>query len=250
MRTGQRLDLFLRASWIAGVSLSRSFFTELRGRIANLTLHRAALDFLIVAVAYLAITEIFSKGAVIDVVSVPKGFQEEGYTVEVVAEGIREKIVEMAKVAERNAGREPIELLPIPRAPDFQVPGANVSLRAAIRYVQQRFHVGPDHITVQILSSQSGTPSSARGGKQRLEVAIGSEDGRIAAASAEITLRQPEEILPSIAQEVLAEADPDLLGVYLYDQGKINDAITMYKKAVELDPHSPYPYNGWGGRAE
>ena len=59
----------------------------------------------------------------------------------------------------------------------------------------------------------------------------------------------PEDVVRPIAQDVMDEADPYVLGVYVLDSNGPKDSEPHFKKATELDPKDARAFFALGHRA-
>ena len=238
-------------------SLGASIAGELGKRLGRMTLLRIAL---VVVIAWLALPIVWNNQPVIDVVNVPKALQDEGYSPEVTERRIKDEINQIEDAAETIARKRGVSLPADSDMPDLELPEANVSLQTVVRFVQHVLHIGPRHIVVDITMvsldadgypNARKVPPSIEGSKNssqdELEVAVYcAEDESDPPMPDRVQSKDLEKALPAIAQDVLSEADPYILAVYVDDHGNHDQAVTLYERAIELDPKDAYSYNGWG----
>ncbi len=247
------LRRFAIACWAAFRALGRSFLRESRTLLREWTAFKLAVAVAIVVVAGLVIPQIFSDQAVIDVVNVPKTFVDEGYTSEVVARQIVNKLNEIRKsvqIAERHTRVAFIALPSDSPLPNFEVPEVGISLQTVVRFLQQALHVGPHHFVVDVMLDAASASVDAAGnaGKGQLEIAVSrSPSGERGPIKEEILIRHPQDAMDLLARDTLEEADPNTLGLYFDSQRRYELAIKVYQTAIEIDPKkSADSYTGWG----
>src|SRR5713226_7260385 len=191
--------------------------------------------------------------------------QKQGYAPDVVAwrinDQIREKVIE----------RQPLKRLSTDSSlPDLQIPTANISLKATILFVRQLLRFPPDRIMVDVMLDHPPADNESAGAKSngpesrrtqlRVVVRRVPGSGSYSPAFEPFSSLNPEDVMQPIAQDVMDEAyqmvvDVDTKNAIPYNnwgnalafQGKFDEAIAKYEKAVGLDPkYAPAYNNNWG----
>lgn len=236
-----------RAAWAFFRALGVSLYAGTRYRLVQLTFFRLALRVVVLVVGISVIEEICNNNPVLDVVNVPKEFQDEGYTPDVVARMINDqmrKIDAEAKVLERQPLF--VELATDSPLPDLQLPGAGVSLKSAMLFVREVLRFPPERIivdlTLDIPATGDGKPPSS---EPQLRVIV----RRVGGASPtldQIPATDPDTTFFRLAQDVMTEADPYVLGVYLVDKNASERSRRCFQKATELNPRDALAFSAWG----
>jgi tetratricopeptide (TPR) repeat protein len=248
------------ANWALVRSLAASFCREALDRIESLTFFQIALRLLILVVSISVIQEVCNNNPVLDVVNVPEQFQKQGYTPDVLARRIKDQITEIdtkEKVIEQH---RLLQLATDSPLPDLQIPTANVSLKTAILFVRQLLRFPPVGIMVDVMVDYpTADKESTAADNESTGVKINRPDSRIAQlkivvrrgdkyfiARESFSTLDPEKVLSSLAQDVMDEVDPYVLGVYVFDNNGAKDSEPHFKKATELDPTDARAFFAWG----
>jgi len=220
-----------------------------------LTFFQIALRLLILVVSISVIQEICNNNPVLDVVNVPEEFQRQGYTPDVVARRVKDQITEIdakEKVIERQ---RLLQLATDSPLPDLQIPTANISLKTTILFVRQLLRFPPDRIMVDVMldyptGDKESTGVKTKGPdsrKAQLRVVVRRVPGGGYSSTVEpFSTLNPEDVVRPIAQDVMDEADPYVLGVYVLDSNGPKDSEPHFKKATELDPKDARAFFAWG----
>jgi Flp pilus assembly protein TadD len=204
-------------------------------------------------------------------ISVPKTVAESGYTADVAAQRLRDalnKVVEDAKT--RKNGPEVALQADLP---SIVVPTIGLSLETVAADIRTFFHIpGRWNISGELTITQKQLWLRLRmNGRDFYTSANGVDPERpddllapaaekvyeladpyIAAAS--LRYRDPDKSLV-IARRIIADGPEtdqsvpwahNLVGNIISDQHKDEEAITEYRKAIELDPHYAAPHNNLG----
>jgi len=201
------------------------------------------------------IQEIRNDNPVLDVVNVPEVFQKQGYTPDVVARRIKDQIRDVDAKEKVIVGQRLIQLATDSPLPDLQIPTANVSLKTTILFVRQLLRFSPDRITVDVMvdyptADKESTADKTKGvdsRKAQLRVIVRRVPGGGYSSAAEpFSTLDPEDVVRPIAQDVMDEADPYVLGVYILDNSGPKDSESHFIKATELDPRDARAFLAWG----
>src|SRR5216684_3131964 len=247
------------ATWALVRSLATSLYRETLHRIGRWTFFKIALRLLILIVAISVlpdvIQEIRNDNPVLDVVNVPEVFQKQGYTPDVVARRIKDQIRDVDAKEKVIVGPRLIQLATDSPLPDLQIPTANVSLKTTILFVRQLLRFSPDRITVDVMvdyptADKESTADKTKGvdsRKAQLRVIVRRVPGGGYSSAAEpFSTLDPEDVVRPIAQDVMDEADPYVLGVYILDNSGPKDSESHFIKATELDPRDARAFLAWG----
>jgi superkiller protein 3 len=233
-----------------------------------------AFSVLLIAVPLFLYWEWRRQIFIIDQIEIPKSLTEKGYTASVVAQRIADHIFDIQRIARVQKRENSIEIGG--SQIDFQVPVANLSTRAFVRYVKQVLGKVETRIRGEIIEETPGSFS----------IQLRTGDGRAtpcipAGASTDLT-----SILRLAAEQILMHCDPYMMtqfwffveetsgnfsrtyeaikyclsrtdskqhkraysawGNVLGRQRKFDEAVAKYTIAVELDSKFPSAYNNWG----
>ncbi len=236
---------FTRAAWAFFRTLGASLYAEAWYRIKRLTFFQIALILMI---------------GLTDVVNVPKEFQDAGFTPNVVARRINDKIREIdTEEKARTVELEPrfLELATESHLPDLQLPGAALSLKNAILFIRELLHFPPERITVDVTLDLPTIVSTA-GDEKTSGRQLGAEPLRVVVERVgdpsptvdQIGAIDPETTLFRIAQDVMFEADPLVLGAYLVENKAFARSERCFQKATKMNSQGAIAFIGWGAALE
>jgi tetratricopeptide (TPR) repeat protein len=211
----------------------------------------------------------------ITVFGVPPDFDKEGYSSQVVASKLADKISNILEVARSRAERLQVTSTFYETLPDIEIPEAKVSLRSAVQYTKELLGANPTRIGGEIIKDTKGLYVTVRIIKNNRRGDVYSQ-----------TFGGPEDkldrILDRAAEYVVRENDPYLLASYLYETGKTEkalelaqfcaynkpaeddawayilwglileehnqdeEAVSKYEKAIEINPNAALAYVDWG----
>jgi tetratricopeptide (TPR) repeat protein len=188
-----------------------------------------------------AIIDAFSlrNVVVIDSIVVPKALQDRGYTSQAVGDRIRNEIDNLERDTKTPTRKENFAAASDSELPDIQVPMTGISFDAVVRFLQDALPsvLQPPRITGEI-TCVSGSPAQQSGedsctGGLIATVRI-THSGRTAEApTSEIATspsRDPEVLMPKLAQSVVRLIDPYLLALYLDESRQKNQAAEMHAR--------------------
>jgi len=208
--------------------------------------------FLIVFLAALLVAvglELFRNTVNIEPIQVPKDLADKGYTPEVVAQRLGDKILEIRKDAQtlktlRAEGRGQVvpdvslTALPEKRLVDIDVPGTGIPVRSLLRYIRDFLGIHEETIRGEI---------THEGKKLRLRLRVGSH-GAVPDPPAR-SETELEDLLHLGARGVIRAIDPYILAVYLLDRRSDREgAFDLIVHCLENDPKDDdaWAYNLWG----
>jgi tetratricopeptide (TPR) repeat protein len=203
-------------------------------------------------------------------ISVPQGLAANGYTPDVAAERLKGALNDIVNRAHSMPG-EPDVAMQID-LPSIVVPSSTLSSEALAAQIRRFFRIdGRWNVSGEITIVEN---------KLRLRLRMNERD--LYESASEVDLEHPDGLFAAAAQKIFEEADPYILAASLSDtdleksleiakrimdrpgkdpaisrahnltgnilcnQHKINEAITEYRKAIELDPLYANPHNGLG----
>ena len=252
---------------------------------AQATLKRVVLAALLIPLGLYIYDEAFLNDAIVlEPFSVPKRYEEAGFTSEAVSRLIADALIDLEEQANSRLEKDRLALSSDPSSvPDIEVPGTKLGMRTLVEATQQVFRHDATHIRGAIVSPLTGGPEAAN---SEVEVILRIVHGRsrgllattrgpagdprgVAQKAAEAILRQINPYLLGayrrqtkdwdgaieIARGVISNSPKDrretaraylLWGLALADQGKNAEAIPRYEKATTLDPKLAPAYNDWG----
>jgi tetratricopeptide (TPR) repeat protein len=245
-------------------SLGTSLYLEARDRIRRMTVFQIALRIVILVIAANVIEQICDNNPVLDVVNVPLEFQNAGYTPDVIARTINDRI-QTIDAQEKTLQLEQPRLMKLASdspLPEMQLPIAGISLKSAILFVRQLLGFPPDRIVVDVTldplpapasAASGGKPPGTRPAASQLRVVVRRIGGASTGDDAVTPIDQipeadPEAASSRLAQDVMFEADPYTLGVYLLGQKvpELAKSEICFQKAAELDPIDAQAFYAWG----
>jgi tetratricopeptide (TPR) repeat protein len=222
---------------------------------------------------------------IIDPFSVPKSFEEIGLTPEVIANRIGDAMRQIESGAQQKRMKTDslTSLHDEGSRPDVEIPGTKVGLKTVVEIVRGVFRINPRHVSGDIVIIKGGESSTTkpqfkitvyitqgRNRSQPISLAVTANDmDMLAQDSAEMILREVNpyilaaylydhgetdkviEILYAMVRDPAQDRDHiaaarNLLGNALVDEGRDDEAVTNYQKAIELDPKHAFAYYDWG----
>jgi len=221
-----------------------------------LTLFQLALRGLFLIIGITVIQQISDNSPVLDVVNVPKEFQDQGYTSEVVARRINDGIKKIDKLEKDFISHQKsLELPSDSSISDLQIPTTNVSLKTVTLFVRQLLQLAPKQITVDLTLIRASERTDPKNGaaeipigepNPHLKVVVYSSVGEGDVSTTEIPSRNPEDALPVLTQDVMAHTEPFILGLYVLGEKGPADSERYFQKATELDRTNFDAYIYWG----
>ncbi len=196
----------------------------------------ALLLALVVAMGVVLARELSRDTVIVEPLGVPKGLAERGYTGEILARRLIDELTKIRKGASTRKNDINPEVLPDWSQPDIQIPGAPMSLRSIVRYVQESFSATGLHISGEVTRYENGLRLRLRerGSGTLEDVQVNSVD-------------EIDRLLQFSARELQKKIDPYVLASYLKDKD-INQALGViaYCLANEPTADDPWAYNLWG----
>jgi tetratricopeptide (TPR) repeat protein len=251
----------------------------------QVTVKRALLAVILVPLGLYLYDEAFLNDAIIvEPFSVPKRYEEAGFTPEAMSRLIADALVDLEEQANSRLEKDRLALSSDPSSiPDIEVPGTKLGIRTLVEATQQVFRHDTRHIRGAIVSPLTGGPEGAnseveiilrivQGRNRGLQVTARAPAGDphvVALKTAESILRQINPYLLGayrchikdwngaieIASEIINDSPKDkrenamahlLCGNALVGQGKHAEAIAYYDEAIILEPDFALAYHNWG----
>jgi tetratricopeptide (TPR) repeat protein len=216
----------------------------------KLALNIAAVVGLGFGLAFIFKSAFFKDSVVIDPISVPKELADRGYTGDVVAQRIHDKVREIYKTREMNDERvesHPTDFTttPLERSmPPIELPGGKMSLAAVVSAVRELFGYGNPNITGELTIEESSASGAAAGSSGRPQTRYWLSLRRTdkdAIAHTEPS-EKLEELFQSAALHVVEKIDPYHAASYYFatrDYAKAsqlaNEALNNLRRDDDLD---------------
>jgi tetratricopeptide (TPR) repeat protein len=245
---------------------------------------RILLAFLFIPIAWYVYTEAVRDVIVVESVSVPKAYEERGFTSAVMTLRIAERLQQLEQSLETHSQRDRLMQSGNSDVPNIEVPATKLSLQTLVQFTQQTLHHEPEHIRGEITWPWSEALNGDRKEGAVLWYHIYQGQQLRWADRENIGTRDPDEVVQQYAEGLLKRLNPYLWAVYLLDnkhdvkaakwvaqsiitsstnrnavakaynllgnidtnEGKRDEAIQKYRKAIEADPKFAMAYISWG----
>jgi tetratricopeptide (TPR) repeat protein len=255
----------------------------LRRALHQLTLKRIALSIFILPLLFYMYREVTHDALIIDSFSVPKQFEETGFTPEVVANRIGNALRQIEAEAQTQMKKDNLASLHDEGStPDVEIPGTKLGLKTLVEIARDVFAIYPKHVSGDIVVLTAESPSA--GPRATVTVYLTQGRDRSRAMSLIANPNDIDSMAKQTAEMILAQVNPYILAVHRYDHGEVDkaaeliqqvladgsldhtkvaaafnlqgnllrdqkqydEAIVKYEKAVELNPKFAPPHNNWG----
>ncbi len=259
--------------------LRDSVKNSLAGALGYLSWKRAFWIVVAALVVIVVSREAFSSRVLIDPFVVPKSLTDQGYTSQVVANGVVDEIHRISTEVRTRVAKREVGFSSLSALPDLEVPETKLSLRAVVQFTLELLHTAPLRATGEIVGPPTGdglqvTVRITRGGEpvvRRFRTAAGADEAIVRSARLILAEIDPYvlasyiyqvERAPARAFELIAPCIRDeacksrawgfnFWGNMLVDEGrrdrrKLDEAVRKYQKAIELDPNLAVAYANWG----
>jgi tetratricopeptide (TPR) repeat protein len=263
------------------VSRLTGFLQNLR---KGLTVRRVGLAIFVLPLLFYIYREVNHDALIIEPFSVPKRFEEDGLTSEVVSNRIGDALRQIEIDAQTYMKKDNLTSLHDEGStPDVEVPGTKLGLKTLVEVTRAILGIYPKHVSGDIVALSRAESLST---KTRLKVTVYITQGRdrsravslfvntndidfLAEGTAEMVLEQVNpyilarykydhnnvEKAVELVQRIVLDSSEDrshvvaalnLWGVALYDKKKYDEAVAKYQKAIQLDPTNARCYYAWG----
>jgi tetratricopeptide (TPR) repeat protein len=250
----------------------------------ELTPIRILLTVLFVPLAWYVYTEASRDVIVVESVSVPKAYEERGFTSAVITLRIAERLQQLEQGIDTYSQRDRLLQSGDSYVPDIEVPATKLSLQTLVQFAQQALHHEPEHIRGEITWPWSDAPKG--NGKESAVLWYHLYQGQhlLWAEKEAVGTRDPDQVVQQYAEGLLKRINPYLWAVYLGwnkhdrvaaksaaesilahnadrnarseaytllgditdEQGNREKAIEEYRKAIEVNPKLAVAYSNWG----
>lgn len=198
----------------------------------------------VIAILVISMALEWKRGnVVLEPFGIPASLEQKGYTSQVVANQLADKFSGIKKAA--NSSAKSREFVPAfyDTTPDIEVPTANISLKSIIRYVEGLFGYSPTRITGEVVVLEDKQP--------KLIIRIIKNDGSFVSASLPPPGEQGGDVdalLLQGAQFVMKETEPYILASYMYENGKMEEALELSQYCIYHRPRGDdvWAYILWG----
>ena len=229
--------------------------------------------------------DLTSDAYIIDPISVPEQYDKSGLNAQVMSRRIGQALRSIEENAETGLGRDRLAISSdVPQLPAVEVPGTKLDLRTLVDLVRQLFGWEQRRITGEVVLriQKESDASNNRETETNLRIVHGGDSKQLKQILTPFS--EPQQLEQSAAEQILRSINPLILAVYDYDrgerekaseiaieiigdaardklhiaaaqdlwglvlddQGKHQEAIARYRKAIELDPGFSNAYLNWG----
>jgi|HubBroStandDraft_3_1064219.scaffolds.fasta_scaffold70213_1 tetratricopeptide (TPR) repeat protein len=186
---------------------------------------------------------------VLDAVTVPKLLIDRGYSPEVVAKRVRDRLDQIEHQVETTAPKNSVQLLSEVQLPEIDVPETKVSVKLVAQILQRLLNRTPAHVNAEITLDTEGLQTQADPANLEISVRVTGQEGVSLFREARIRTGDPHKAVDALAQTVLLEINPYLLALLYYDnEHKTKEALDVISDCINGSNVSQqsYAYNLWG----
>jgi tetratricopeptide (TPR) repeat protein len=203
----------------------------------------------LVAIAYVAyffIPQIHNPPTIIDDISVPKAFEENGFTATVASERLQDAINSIVTEAAISPGMSITEMAYLRDSatfvsnydlererPNIIVPGVGFSTESIASLIA--FLVHAHRFSGEIVAMPG----------KRLSLTL-RQDGKAFGTLISGPVMSPDELLKTGAREILEQQRPSILADILRLEGKRDEAFAEDRKAIQINPSDAFAHDGLG----
>lgn len=177
-----------------------------------------------------------STAIVIEPFSVPKQLLEAGYTPQVMANRIGDKIKEIEKTTETNMKKDRLISIQEESPLDIEVPGTKLSLKELIDISRSVFGDRTTRISGAItfpVARKSAVDSSCNKGQAAVTVNVVSRDIWFPTRCMEVDTSATDALVQSAAELTLAQVNPYVYGAYLVEYSRPAEAEGVARGIVD-----------------
>ncbi|HEY6231680.1 MAG TPA: tetratricopeptide repeat protein [Pyrinomonadaceae bacterium] len=219
-------------------------FAERMGAVRTIVTSFFALILLVLILATIFLE--FRRSAVlIETFEVPHSLEQEGYSSHVVASQLADQISLLNERAKTRAKAFNFAPSFYETMPDVEVPEAKVSLKTVVAYIKQMFGYSPTRINGDIIVHDNQLYLTVR-------IIDGNNLTRIQSQTFNGGPENLRDILSQSAQYILRQNDPYILASYFYEEGNTREALALAQYCTYHEPRSDdyWAYVLWGLIAE
>jgi tetratricopeptide (TPR) repeat protein len=240
----------------------------------------AFLVLLVIAIFARLIADKRNPPILIDPFGVPKAYEDQGYTAQVVASEVADEITRIERATKTSARKENIVPSNSEALPTISIPKTGLSMDVIVDFLESFLHLAPRHVGGELaFEDESSEVGNAATGPRRLVITVRVNGDENLSKSIDTVISDPEQAISRAASAALEIVDPFILAAYAYtiekdpetalqlssecggpsakwarnlegimlaDQHDYPGAIAKYQKAIELDPKYALAYYNWG----
>jgi tetratricopeptide (TPR) repeat protein len=199
----------------------------------QLTLKGIVLALLVLPVLFYICREVAHNALVIEPFSVPKHFEENGLTPEVVADRIGNAIRQIETNAQTLMKKDNlISLHDEGSPPDVEIPGTKVGLKTLVEITRAVLGIHPKHVSGDIVALPSAeSPAAMPQVKVTIYMTQGRNRGQ--AMSHVVNSNDIDGLSQNTAEMILGQINPYILAAHRYDHGEIERAVELLQRIVQ-----------------
>ncbi len=212
---------------------------------------KLAIFILSVAILYKLVSETFRPRVVrLGLFSVPKAFEDAGYTPEAIDNQIVDQVINIENHA-RTARKDNFSVPDSQSMLDVEVPATGLSFKTVVEILQDFLRLEPLRVSGEIVLMPNAVSKTAGSHESSQHLAITTRfshsDSDRRSTKDEIPTTSPQAAINVVAQEILRYQNPFILGLYANavekDPAK---AIQLFETSIKEDPTLADPHNNLG----
>src|ERR1017187_7788637 len=242
-----------RPVWQMGKLSRRVTFRDV---LKQVTFRRTLLAAFVLPVLFYIYREVTRDALIIDPFTVPKRFEEAGFTSEVVANRIGDELRQLETTPIRMKKDNLSLLRDAGAVPDVEIPGTKIGLKTIVEVTRTVFGIYPKHVSGDIVvhattltktESQATVTFYITQGRNRSRaishVVTAGDDGLLAQHTVGLLAQRTAEM-------VLEEVNPYVLAVYRVGRHELDEAVGILRRIIrnpsEDRIHVSAAYSLWG----
>jgi tetratricopeptide (TPR) repeat protein len=240
----------------------------------------AFLVLLVIAIFARLVADERNPPVLIDLFGVPKEYEDQGYTGQVVASEVGDEITRIERATKTPTRKEDVALANSQTLPAISIPKTGLSMDAIVDFLESFLHLAPRHLGGELaFENESLNAGDAVVGPRRLVITVRIGGKESLSKSVDTVIDDPEDAISQAARAALEIIDPFVLAVYAYeiekdpetalqltsechgefakwarllegamleDRGNHKAAIAKYEQAIAHDPNFADAYLNWG----
>src|SRR5215475_8395378 len=209
-RFHRRLRKNGNSKWAAGASRAKTVFREIAKR---LTVGRVAFVLLGIPLAIYIYREVTRDVLVIDPIAVPKRFEEAGFTPQVMANRLGDRLQEIEKSTQTYMRKDVLGSAQELTIPEIEIPGTKLGLKSIVDVGRSIFGRHPKHIGADIVLAKTSAVGPASDSVVVTAYFVQEPTGR-QSLSDTIQSGDVSDVVQRIAELALRQINPYVLGCY------------------------------------